>query len=64
MANQQKARAKGRKIGNKIKKPAQKRYVNENRRDKNKLRRAKKIVKKFGKAVKIKLHGILETITN
>ena len=36
----------GRKIGRGMRSPAHTRYVNENRREKNKIRRAKKHIKK------------------
>jgi hypothetical protein len=62
MAASTKLKSKGRKVGRNKKKPCQQRYVHENRRDKNKLRRAKKTANKFCKSVKIKLYGILETI--
>lgn len=62
MATASKAKAKGKKLGRTKAKPAQKRYVSEGRSDKNKLKRAKRRANKFGKSVKIKLNGILETI--
>ena len=62
MAASTKQGKKGRKAGRTKKKPCQQRYTNERRWDKNKLRRAKILAKKFGKAVKIKLAGIWETI--
>jgi hypothetical protein len=62
MATTTKLRAKGRKIGRNKKKPCQMRYVQSNRSDKNKLRRAKKLANKFGHTIKIKFHGILEFI--
>jgi hypothetical protein len=55
---QNKARAKGKKIGRKRdRSPAQKRYNSERRWLKNKKRKAIKLFKKFGKPIKIKLEG-------
>jgi len=53
---------KGRKAGRRKDKPAQKRYVSENRSDKNKLRRAQRLANKFNSSVKIKIDGKIEIV--
>ena len=53
---------KTRKYGRQKNSPAHQRYNNEERWEKNKIRRAEKTAKKFGKPVKIKIKGQWETI--
>ena len=50
------------KKGRKRRKPCQQRYVSENRRDKNKIRRALQYSKKFEVALMIKTKNGLERI--
>jgi hypothetical protein len=50
------------KKGSKKSKPAQKRYVSEDRKDKNKLKRAQRLANKFNSSVKIKIYGKIETV--
>ena len=63
MAESHKTGKKNRKYKRKLEKPAQKRYTQEQRWDKNKLRRAKKTAKKFDKPVIIKYNNKLMTVT-
>ena len=61
---QNKAKARGKKIGRKKdRSPAHKRYNAEERWNKNKLRRAKKTAKKFNKPVEIKINKQWKTVT-
>ncbi len=62
MAGIGKASGKGRKYGRTKNKACQQRYVNEERRDKNKRRKVMKFVNKFGKAIKVKLGGVIITL--
>ena len=53
---------KGRKYGRREKKPCQQRYTNEKRWNANKLKRAKRNARKFGKPIRIKINGEWEEI--
>ena len=53
---------KTRKYGRQKNSPAHQRYNNEERWEKNKIRRAVKLAKKFGKPIKIKIKGKWEII--
>ena len=64
MAEKSTVRAKGRKIGRQKRKPCHLRYNQEQRWNKNKLRRAKKTARKFGCPVVVKINGHLETVLN
>ena len=51
-----------RKYGRQERSPSHQRYNNENRRDKNKLKKVQKLVNKFKKPIKVKLGGKIKEI--